>query len=421
MRRVHILTEIQKVTQVKPFDTSLCTSTLVVLLSLIGGCGFESGIAQDLSPAVTIESEGMDALHDALVSKISSADNGTMTGPGLIAGMGGARVKLLKSGTQSVMMPLPQMTGGQVPICYFIRSMPSEAAIEYQLQRREKLNDVVSVSLTGNRGQEIRLEWSSVILVAGNVVSPNKEKADSYRHATACVQSESPEVQRIAEKLWPESERVEEYVRRIQQFVREMNMTKRPRSLDALGILDSGMNGICTANSNLAAALLRAKGIGARSMAVIPPTSQRLEMHRIVEYDDNGQWQWFDPSSLHADVPMRPFQTMIVAKTTVADEDLAMKPRMGSMLGCPYGQELEMLSSGVTLWGQDFFWTTAKPLSEFDPNEEATSLAIEAWSRFLRKGKLGAEQTAAADATSLTEFVNALKPAERTDNGIEVP
>lgn len=413
--------KIQKVTHVKTYRTSLCTSTLVVLTSFLGGCSAESGIAQDLSPAVVIRSERMDALHDKLVSKISSTNNGAMTGPGLIAAMGGVRVKLLKAGTHYVMMPLPQMTDGQVPVSYFIRSLPGDAAIECRLQRREKLNDIVSVSLKGNRNQEIQLEWSAVILVAGDVITPNKENADSYRRATACVQSESPEVERLAAELWPESGNVEDYARNIQQHVREMKMTKRPRSLDALGILESGMNGICTANANLAASLLRAKGIGARSVAVVPPTSQRLEMHRIIEYDDNGQWQLFDPSALHADVPMKPWQTMIVAKTTLSDEELAMKPRMGSMVGCPCGQELELLSSGITLWGKDFFWTMAKPLSEFEPDEKAISLAIDAWNRFLQQGKLSAGQVSAASASDYATFVNSLESTNRIEAGAEIP
>ena len=145
-------------------------------------------------------------------------------------------------------------------------------------------------------------------------------------------------------------------------------------------------------------------------MAVIPPISQRLEMHRIVEYSNNDQWHYFDPSSLHADVPMKPWQTIIMAKTTVADENIAMKPRMGAMLGCPYGQELELLSAGVTLWGQDFFWTIAKPLAELEPDDEAVSLAMDAWNRYLREGTLSAGQIKAASASSSTEFLETLKP-----------
>src|SRR4029453_17352358 len=114
--------------------------------------------------------------------------------------------------------------------------------------------------------------------------------------------------------------------------------------------------------------------------------SQRLEMHRVAEFFDNDAWIPFDPSSLQTDIPAKPWHNIVMAKTTPADEQAAMKPRMGAMVGCPYGQEIEMLSAGVTLWGQDFFWTQAKPLAEFEPSEEALRLASEHWQRSLETG-----------------------------------
>jgi len=332
-----------------------------------------------------------------------------MAKPGLVGVLGGVRVKLLKTGTHEVLLPLPQIVDGQVPVCYYVRSTPSDAAVEYRIQRREELNDILNVQLKGENNQEVQLEWSAVVLVTNTAVSPGGTGLDLYRSATACVQADSPKIKELAEKLWPKNDRVDDFARNIQQHIREMKRVKQPRSLDALGILDSGMNGICTANANLALALMRAKRIGSRSMAVIPPTSQRLEMHRIVEYSDNGQRHYFDPSSLHADVPMKPWQTVIMAKTTMADENLAMKPRMGSMVGCPYAQELELLSTDITLWGQDFFWTIAKPLTEFDPDGEAITLAMESWKQYLQEGQLSKGQVSARTATGSAEFLESLK------------
>lgn len=351
----------------------------------------------------------MDALHEELAAKVASANTETMTKPGLVGALGGARVKLLKSGRHQVLLPLPQLVDTQIPVCYYIRSTPHDAVVEYRVQRREELNDIVSVQLQAERNQEVQIEWSSVVLVAGKSASLTDARPDSYRSATACVQADSSEIKKLAEKLWPENGQVEDYARNIQRFVREMERVKQPRSLDAIGILDSGMNGICTANANLALALMRAKGIGCRSMAVIPPVSQRLEMHRIVEYGVDDQWHYFDPSSLHAEVPMKPWQTLIMAKTTLADEDLAMKPRMGAMPGCPYAQELELLSAGVTLWGQEFFWTMAKPLAEFEPDDEAVSLAKDAWNQYLQEGVLSEGQIDAATASNSTELSEILK------------
>lgn len=389
--------------------SSSFSRTLSSFLIVLAGCGPQNPTPKNLSPAVVIKQQGMDALHEELAAKVTSASAGTMAKPGLVGVLGGVRVKLLKTGTHEVLLPLPQIVDGQVPVCYYVRSTPSDAAVEYRIQRREELNDILNVQLKGENNQEVQLEWSAVVLVTNTAVSPGGTGLDLYRSATACVQADSPKIKELAEKLWPKNDRVEDFARNIQLHIREMKRVKQPRSLDALGILDSGMNGICTANANLALALMRAKRIGSRSMAVIPPTSQRLEMHRIVEYSDNGQRHYFDPSSLHADVPMKPWQTVIMAKTTMADENLAMKPRMGSMVGCPYAQELELLSTDITLWGQDFFWTIAKPLTEFDPDGEAITLAMESWKQYLQEGQLSKGQVSARTATGSAEFLESLK------------
>jgi hypothetical protein len=188
-----------------------------------------------------------------------------------------------------------------------------------------------------------------------------------------------------------------------------MKRIAQPRSIDALGILKSGENSICTANANLASALMRSKGIACRSIAVIPTTSQRLEMHRIVECAQKDKWFSFDPSSLQNDIPARPWQNIVMSKSTIEDEERAMKPRMGIALGCPYGQEMELLTPGVTLNGQDFFWTIAKPLVEFDSSEDATRLAAKAWSRYRETGVLDASQLNAATAESADEFAKKMK------------
>jgi hypothetical protein len=98
-----------------------------------------------------------------------------------------------------------------------------------------------------------------------------------------------------------------------------------------------------------------------------------------------------------------------MAKTTIQDEERAMTPRMGAMRGCPYGQEAELLTPDVTLFGEDFFWTQAAPLAEFDPTEESVKLAAKAWAGYLETGKLTTGQVKAASARSAAELAEALK------------
>ncbi len=373
-------------------------------------CFGEAGPGEgDSQAGVRITQEGMDGLEEGLAARITSAEAKVMDRPGLAGAAGGACLKLMRSGSHEVLLPIPQIAGGQAPLCFFVRCAPCEAAEEYRLLRRENGDVVLRVRLKGAAGREIRMDWSSVVLIAGKKSAQEKANPDSFRSPASCVQSGDERVKRIADSLWPESGLAADYARNIQRFIREMKFVERPLSLDALGILKSGSNGICTANANLASALLRAKGFASRTLAAIPTNSMRLEMHRVVEYWEGDKWIAFDPSSVHLDLPMKPWQSVTMARTTVQDENAAMKPRWSATPGCPYGQELEFTASGVILWGKDFFWTVAKPLALFEPDEETTALAAGAWGKFLETGTLSPGQVKAASAKSAAELSESLK------------
>ena len=326
---------------------------------------------------------------------------------GLAKASGGAHLKLLRTGTSEVQLPLPQLTASQIPLHYTIATVPTTLRVAYHLQSRAGSDVVLSVRLSGQRNDEIHINWSAVVLFPSTSNTAAPISLDDYRQPTACVQSTAPAVIQLAEKLWPADGGTIAYAGRIQDFIRDSKPLQPPRSLDAIGILASGANGICTANANLAAALLRAKNIPARSLAVIPLLGQRLEMHRIVEFFASDRWQAFDPSSLRPERPLPPGHQIIVATTTVADENVAMLLRPGASPGCPYGQELEILDSGVTLWGQDFFWTLGESGAEFSAAPAAATAARQDWLRFLATGRISAAQTTAAQAANAASFAAA--------------
>jgi hypothetical protein len=384
-------------------------SVLWSLALVLGGCEAHEPNLQGSRRSVVVQSAEWEGWYEDLAEVIGASKSKTMMGPGTVSVLGGARFKLMKTGTHILTMSLPQMIDSQVPVSFCVRSTPSNAVAEYRVERRDESNDILSVKLKGDRGQEVQLDWTSVVFIGRKHEPHGQSIPDMYQAATACVQADSPRISELAKRLWPDSGKVDDYARNIQRFIQEMKQSKMPRSLDALGILDSGMNTVCTANANLALALMRAKGIPSRSMAVIPPISRRLEMHRIVEYESAGQTFYFDPSSLHADVPIAPWQTVIMAKSTVADENLSMKPRMGTALGCPYGQEAELPVSGVVFSGQDFFWTTAMPLAEFDPSDAAVSVAKEAWTKFLNEGVMRKGSINAVKARNSEELIEILR------------
>jgi hypothetical protein len=386
--------------------------TLGILLS-VGGVVIMTGAgsAQEKAPnkEKIIRQDGLPGLQAKLRKSITSAPARAMKNSGLAGAMGGACLKVFSAAPQEVLLPIPQFTDGQVPICYFISSTPADAVSQFYLRKRDDGNVMVGIRLARKKKQDVKIAWSSVVLLASRGITSNRTPADAYSKATACVQSRAAEITKLATESWPTTGKASEFAANIQRLIRGMKRIDRPRSLDAMGIVKSGENSICTGNANLAAALMRSKGIGCRSIAVIPPIAKRLEMHRIVEFFENGRWLPFDPSCLHTDIPTKPWQNVIMAKTTTQDEKRAMKPRMGVMVGCPYGQEIELLTSGVNLFGEDMFWTMAKPLAEFEATGEATRLAAAAWTRYLETGALTKGQLKAGSAKTAAELVALLK------------
>jgi len=374
---------------------------------MFGMCGCSKEIPQ----GVVIEQPIKEALPEEVASPPFPSE--TMNGPGIAMVMGGAHVKALKTGACDVLLPVPLLVDNQVPISYFIRTTPEGALLNYRLQQRDDSNVVVNVSLKVNKDEEAQIEWSSFVLIADKAVSPNGPNPTEYMSATSCVQSQDKRIAELADRLWPSSGEVNEYAKNIQDFIRNMDRKSHPKTLDALGILSSGANHICTANANLASALLRAKQIPSRSLAVIPPITHRLEMHRIVEYHDGSKWFKFDPSLLHGDIPLKPWQNVVLAKTTMADENEAMTPRMSAMVGCPYGQEFEFSKPTMTGCGNDFFWTIGRPIAEFEVSDKAIKVTADEWKRYLKSGAVGEKQIKASSARHLDQYLEAFQDEQR--------
>ncbi|MCG3177969.1 MAG: hypothetical protein BIFFINMI_00292 [Phycisphaerae bacterium] len=359
-----------------------------------------------LSPGVVVTAVVDPGLQAELEKTIASATARRTTRSGLSAALGGTHLKVSSAKPVEVLLPIPQLADAQVPICLFLKSTPSEAVQEFRLRQTPNGNVVVNVRLKGG-DHEARIAWSSVVLLASRSATPNPTPAEPYRAASPCAQADADAVATLAAKLWPASGQAAEFAVNIQRHVAASTKKEQPRSFDAVEILRSGDSGVCTGNANLAAALFRSRGLACRSMAVIAVVPMPQEMHRIVEFHEDGRWVPFDPSGLYPDIPAQPWQYVIMAKTTVSDEAVAMQPRYAVTPGSPYGQEIEMLTPGVSICGQDYFWTTVKPLAEFEPTQDAVRLAAEAWSRYVETGTLTPGQLRAAAAQTANAFAEA--------------
>jgi hypothetical protein len=138
-------------------------------------------------------------------------------------------------------------------------------------------------------------------------------------------------------------------------------------------------------------------------------------MQRVVEFFVDGQWRAFDPSSLHRDIPLPSWRHVVMARTTLPDEDAAMKPRWGVARGCPYGQELEFLGNGLSFSVREFFWTEARALLEFEASDETVAGAGRAWEAFLKTGRTHPPPYPIEAAADAEKFLQALKESDGID------
>lgn len=371
-------------------------------------CGI-SGPKWDTNSGVIIQKISDIGLFEEITSLEKSYPHKTMKSEGIAGAAGGMHLKAFKSGIYFVRLPLPQLIDFQCPLYYSLRANPESTLEEKKIQQDISKNAFLILKFKAEKNQEIRLEWSSAVLLRDKPFVNNESKADAFISSTPCVQSDSTMIKQLSEKLFPDNKSIKKYAENIRTFIMEMKQKKQPKSLDAVEILESRCNFICTSNANLAAALFRARNIPARSVACLPIISSRFEMHRIVEYFDDGKWFSFDPSGVFGDIPLKPQQNVIMSKTSLEDEKESMKLRPGSMPGAPFGQEAEFANLGLNLFGEDFFWSIALPLAEFEISDEDAEKCANLWKQFLQSGNVDERQNKAALSRTQEDFQISLK------------
>jgi Transglutaminase-like superfamily len=145
------------------------------------------------------------------------------------------------------------------------------------------------------------------------------KEAEPWVRAGGCVQCTDPGIRAKAAELANGTDDVGAYARRVIKFT--TNNPIRPqfmKTLDAKDSLKCGSS--CTGRAQLAAALLRARGIPARTVAHLPTWSGPLFCHWLVEYWHPGVgWVWMEPTMDQPQPP--PWTAVVVNVANTADED----------------------------------------------------------------------------------------------------
>jgi transglutaminase-like putative cysteine protease len=256
-----------------------------------------------------------------------------LNGPGVIRAMAQAPVRVEKPGTTGmVTFPIPGTYREQVPLSFTVQTQPPSALRSFRwVLRPDGINWLCEVTVAPPAKGAI-VKWESYVLVGARKDGPMSiglkpevpPEAAAWTHSTACVQSDDPAIRAKAEELAKGAHGIASYVKRVIAFTSTNQGKGAPFDrLDARRALDNG--GSCTSRANLAAALLRAHGIPARTLSHLPAWAPKLYEHWLVEYwhPDMG-WVWAE-STLNIFRP-QPWTLVVLNVANPEDENKAFDP-----------------------------------------------------------------------------------------------
>jgi hypothetical protein len=251
-----------------------------------------------------------------------------------------------------ITFPVPGTYREQVPLDFVVKATPPDALKGYRLVKREDGINWLCMARVAPPQEGALVRWEALVLVKDHTAEPLPQattpevpaEAKPWLQSTSCVQSADPAIKAKAAELAKDAPDLEAYARRVIQFTGNHPLkTEQFYTLDARSALDYG--GSCTNRANLAAALLRARGIPARTVAHLPTWSGPLYEHWLVEYWHPGKgWVWLE-SSLNQFQPS-PTSLVVLNVANPADEDhpttFASARLRGVVAGVPYLAVQEM-------------------------------------------------------------------------------
>jgi len=266
------------------------------------------------------------------------ASHGCMVGPAPKSDAPG----VMRRGRGVVTFAVPGTYRDQVPLSFEVKAEPAKAMRGYKLRQREDgLNWVCDVTVVTDG--PVTVWWEATVLVADRKpvnlpkaatpeVTPGVER---WVRPTGCVQSDDTAVKKLADELAKDTPDIGDYARKVTDWVAKNRGTGKPFiTLDAAAAV--GCGGSCTSRANLSAALLRARGIPARTIAHLPTWAGPLYVHWLTEYwHPNQGWVTIEPSR-NQNQPS-PTTYAVINVATPDDEDHAefASLRSGVMAGAP--------------------------------------------------------------------------------------
>jgi hypothetical protein len=263
-----------------------------------------------------------------------------------------------ESGTLT--FPIPGLYREQIPLTLRIWTEPNSALVEYRISKRlDGINWIAQVVVKPPPAGCV-VHWESMVLVDGSerqILPKSKFPVEvpfsvkDWTRSSVCVQSNQAVIMEKANEIGKGTDDIETFARRVISFTSSNKGNGAPfNSLDALSAMNCG--GSCTSRANLAAALLRAHGIPARTLSHMPTWYKHpMYEHWLVEYWHPGSgWVWLE-STIRQMQP-NPETVVVLAVSNIYDEAKAtdfvhlrgIMPGAAYLSGSEFSRELKPAS-----------------------------------------------------------------------------
>lgn len=311
------------------------------------------------SLTINIQNIGAAPLFVASPSfKLGEKELADLDGPGVMRTRINVWVKPGEAKRGKISFPVPMISENQVPLAFKFDTEPKDVVRGFRfIKRPDGMNWLCEADVEPGAG-DTRVSWESLVLVRDRVKPKLKraakpevpEAARPWLQRTACVQTDDPAIVAKAAELAKDDPDVETFVRRAIQFSCDNRGTGSPfNRLDAAYAMKCG--GSCTSRANLAAALMRVRGIPARTVAHLPTWAygEPLFTHWLVEYWHPGAG-WVPVESTWAEFEPPTSSYTVLAISSPEDED-----------GAENAEQLRWVMPGAAEWTMARFGSALMP------------------------------------------------------------
>lgn len=201
----------------------------------------------------------------------------------------------------TVLLAMPIVTEDQAPLFLSVETDPPGYLLDFKPRTGTGTNQVAEISLRPALNETVEIIYNAYVLVKPKDYSVIPKKTgilsesdfELWTRPQPSIQCSEAEISSTARSLVAQDDTIWGTAMNIMDFMWEVK--GRGGVQDAVNVLKT-KGAVCNGFATLSCALLRASGIPARVLAVIP-VGMKVAMHYLVEfYVPDFGWVWLEPS-----------------------------------------------------------------------------------------------------------------------------